>query len=86
MTSRIGLGGEAWVDYWPAWLDRSEADRALALAQKICPVSGDELGGMGTPIKVSVNGRDVFLCCEGCKEDLLAEPEKYLAPVRLNSG
>jgi alkylated DNA repair dioxygenase AlkB len=30
VVSRIELGAGAWVDYRPAWLVRSEADRALA--------------------------------------------------------
>jgi YHS domain-containing protein len=59
----------------------SDADRAVALAQKICPVSDQELGGMGTPIKVTVKGRDVFLCCEGCREKLEANPDEYLAKL-----
>ena len=59
----------------------SETDRAAALAQKVCPVSGDALGGMGTPIKVTVKGRDVFLCCEGCREKLEANPDEYLAKL-----
>jgi YHS domain-containing protein len=59
----------------------SEADRALALAQKICPVSDEPLGAMGTPIKVTVGDRDVFLCCEGCKESFESEPDKYLAKL-----
>jgi Cu(I)/Ag(I) efflux system membrane fusion protein len=39
------------------------------------------LGSMGTPIKVDVKGRAVFICCEGCRESLLAEPKKYLAKL-----
>jgi YHS domain-containing protein len=57
----------------------SETDRAAALAQKVCPVSGEKLGEMGTPYKVTVKGRDVFLCCPSCKEDLLKDPDKYFA-------
>ena len=34
---------------------------------------------MGKPPKIDVNGQPVFLCCMGCKDRLLAEPEKYLA-------
>ena len=58
-----------------------EADRAAALAQKVCPVSGEALGSMGAPIKVTVEGRDVFLCCAGCKDKLLADPKTYLAKL-----
>lgn len=59
----------------------NDADRAAALAQKVCPVSGEALGSMGTPIKVTVKGRDVFLCCEGCREKLEANPDEYLAKL-----
>jgi Cu(I)/Ag(I) efflux system membrane fusion protein len=54
-------------------------DRELAESQKVCPVADMPLGSMGTPIRVDVNGRAVFICCEGCRESLLAEPAKYLA-------
>jgi len=60
----------------------SPADRALAEKQKKCPVADMPLGSMGTPIKVDVDGRPVFICCEGCRESLLAEPAKYLAALR----
>jgi Cu(I)/Ag(I) efflux system membrane fusion protein len=59
----------------------SAEDRLLAERQVICPVTGLPLGSMGTPPKVDVNGRTVFLCCEGCRARLLADPEKYLAKL-----
>ena len=58
-----------------------EAEAAKALAQKVCPVSGEPLGDMGKPIKVTAEGENVFLCCTGCKADFEAEPAKYLAKV-----
>ncbi len=69
------------ADVTEAMAELSEADRTVALAQKVCPVSGKALGGMGTPIKVTVKGRDVFLCCEGCRERLEASPDEYLAKL-----
>ena len=57
----------------------STTDRALAEKQKICPVSEDPLGAMGKPIKLTVQGQDVFICCKGCEEPLREDPEKYLA-------
>ena len=51
----------------------------MAEEQRVCPVTGMALGSMGAPIKVIVRGRAVFLCCEGCRKSLLAEPTKYLA-------
>jgi hypothetical protein len=59
----------------------SEADRAVAIQQKICPVSDEPLGTMGTPIKVRVDGRDVYVCCEHCKEPLLEDPATFLAKI-----
>ena len=56
----------------------SEADQKLARAQKTCPVSGEALGSMGTPIKVSGAGRTVFLCCEGCRKTFEKDPAKYV--------
>lgn len=47
----------------------SPEDRELAMAQKICPVSGEPLGSMGPPLKVTVDGKSLFICCEGCRED-----------------
>ena len=57
----------------------SEEDRALAEAQVICPVTEVRLGsmGMGTPIKLDIEGRTVFICCEGCRDSWVNEPDKY---------
>ena len=60
-----------------AKLDKADYDAAVA--QRICPVTEEALGSMGTPIKVTVEGRDVFLCCEGCVDAIKADPAKYLA-------
>ncbi|NOY40335.1 MAG: efflux RND transporter periplasmic adaptor subunit [Planctomycetes bacterium] len=58
-----------------------EEDRLLAESQRVCPVADYQLGSMGPPIKVDVNGTPVFICCEGCRESLLDEPVKYLAKL-----
>jgi YHS domain-containing protein len=42
-------------------------------------VTEEPLGSMGTPVKATVKGRTVFLCCEGCEGDLKKDPDKYLA-------
>jgi YHS domain-containing protein len=61
----------------------STDDRALAEKQKICPVSGEALGAMGAPKKISVAGHEVFICCQGCEKELAGEPDKYLAKLGL---
>lgn len=57
----------------------TDAERAAVLAQKICPVTSEPLGSMGSPLKVTVEGRDVWLCCEGCVDAIKKDPAKYLA-------
>lgn len=59
----------------------SPKDAASVQKQRSCPVSGELLGTMGAPIKVDVNGQQVWLCCGGCKESLLEDPERYLAKL-----
>ena len=55
----------------------SPEDRALAEKQKVCPVGGEPLGSMGAPIKLTVEGRELFICCEGCEDAVREDPEKY---------
>jgi hypothetical protein len=64
-----------------ALLALSEEDRALAQKQKTCPVSNEDLGSMGTPPKLEVNGQTVFICCDGCRDKLLASPDEYLSKL-----
>jgi YHS domain-containing protein len=67
--------------YEDALAELSPEDRALVEKQKTCPVSGEPLGAMGKPYKVTVQGRVVFLCCPGCEAKLRENPEKYLANI-----
>lgn len=59
-----------------------KADRAQADAQRYCPMMDTmRLGAMGTPMKVMIDGKPVFLCCAGCEDDAVAEGKKTLAKV-----
>jgi hypothetical protein len=60
----------------------SPEDRALVEAQKVCPVSNEPLGSMGEPIKVTVNGQHIFVCCKGCIDELKANFDKYADKVK----
>lgn len=62
-------------------LPSSEDEGTLIAKQKICPVTGEPLGSMGAPVKVSVSGRAVFVCCKGCEKPLLRKPDEYLAKI-----
>ncbi len=60
----------------------SPEDRAAAEKQRVCPVTGELLGAMGKPYKISVEGRTVFLCCSGCEEEFRKNPDKYFAKMK----
>jgi hypothetical protein len=49
-------------------LDLSPADRKLAEAQRVCPVTKLPLGSMGPLVRLESGGQTVFLCCPACKE------------------
>ena len=61
------------------------AERAAAEAQKFCAVQDTiRLGSMGPPVKVAVGGKDVYLCCEGCRAAALKDADKTLKAVEKN--
>jgi cytochrome c551/c552 len=63
------------------------ADQKAIAAQKACPVSGEALGSMGGPIKVTRGGKSVFLCCPNCLKPVLAAPDKFLgAPAAASAS
>ncbi|SRR5579883_740374 len=56
----------------------TRADQKAIAAQRVCKISGEDLGSMGTPIKATRGDRSTFLCCPSCEEKLRADPDKYL--------
>ncbi len=44
--------------------------------QEICPVSGQQLGAHGKPIKVKIGEEQLFLCCRGCLQQKV-NPEHW---------
>jgi len=65
----------------------AEVDAAVIKAQegsytaKTCPVSGEDIGSMGDPVKMVVANQLVELCCKGCEKKVKANPAKYLTKV-----
>lgn len=55
------------------------ADQRAVEALKVCPVSGEDLGSMGGPLKVTRGDQSTFICCKGCLKQLKANPSKYFA-------
>lgn len=60
----------------------SPEDAASAEKQHICPITDKMLGTMGAPEKVDVDGKTVWICCAGCKEELLSNKDTYLAKLK----
>ncbi|HEY2827740.1 MAG TPA: hypothetical protein VGJ04_09095 [Pirellulales bacterium] len=57
-------------------------DRKAAEAQKFCAIqTKNRLGSMGTPVKITIKGKPVFLCCNMCVSKAQASPDKTLATV-----
>jgi YHS domain-containing protein len=55
--------------------------QAIALKQVSCPVSGEHLGSMGTPVKAEIDGRTFFLCCKNCQPEVKKDPKGVLAKL-----
>lgn len=55
-----------------------QADLAAIKVQRLCQVSGEELGSMGVPLKVSRGSQSILICCQGCVKAIKADPDKYL--------
>src|SRR5262249_48885577 len=60
----------------------ASGERRLAELQPFCPALTDNrLGSMGTPFKVMIEGQPVFLCCDACANDALANSRRTLDRV-----
>jgi hypothetical protein len=63
------------------------SEQAAATAQAVCPVSNENLGSMGKPLKVTAEGRTFYLCCKNCEKDLKADPKAIIAKLdKLGTG
>lgn len=68
----VASGGELVVT--KATKDDAKAVAAL----KNCPVSKEDLGSMGGPLKVTRGDKSTFICCKGCLKEIQANPDKFL--------
>lgn len=51
-------------------------DQVAVLSQRFCPVKGNVLGTLGSPIKIQFRGKDIYACSEDCAEKLKFNPDK----------
>ncbi|MEZ5988262.1 MAG: hypothetical protein R3F30_03915 [Planctomycetota bacterium] len=63
-------------------------DEAIRASQRAdyplttCPISGEELGGMGDPFELVLDGTLVRLCCGGCEKKARKKAAEVVAKVR----
>ena len=58
------------------------AGKAVNVGNKICPVSGEKVGGdMGPAVSYEYKGKIYNLCCTGCISIFAKDPEKYVQKV-----
>jgi hypothetical protein len=76
--AKDSTAGQAATEDTSGFKELDEADRKLAELQKKCPVTGNLLGSMGKPYKMTVKGRVLFLCCDGCKDEVDKDPDSIL--------
>jgi YHS domain-containing protein len=72
----------------PALAAAAETAAPIEVGNKICPVSGEKVGGMGEVVKEEHKGKIYNLCCAMCIKDFQKDPEKYtkIAEEEVNSS
>lgn len=75
-----GLSPLADEDFIPARPRNGFGTRGRVV-QRVCPVTGERLDVMGSPIPVHVLGRSFLVCCEECAEIVERNPRLYLSRV-----
>lgn len=79
-ASYFGAGGRPSTAARAAGSTTDDSTMLIA-KQKICPVTGEPLGSMGAPVRVSVGGKPVYVCCKSCEKPLLRKPDEYLSKL-----
>ena len=84
----LGLVLIAWVVFGPrlglfgggcCGLNRTKtfSANAIYIANKICPVSGRQIGVIGPGVQEEYQNKVYHLCCGGCISTFESDPEKY---------
>lgn len=81
-----GIEGQTVTFSTSAMLTNTISDAMLISLQKTCPVTGKSLGSMGTPPKIIVKGKPLFVCCAPCSAKVQAQSDVYLAKYYTTKG
>jgi hypothetical protein len=58
--------------------DDKKADKPKPYTLKTCITDDEKLGSMGDPVVFVHEGREIKLCCEGCRADFKKNSAKYI--------
>lgn len=53
------------------------------VGNKICPISGEEVGGMGEVVQYEYKGKIYNLCCPMCEKDFKKDPEAAIKRLEM---
>lgn len=70
----------------PSAGEESEQHPTARPVQRACPVTGEALGSMGRPARVTVLGRTIQVCCADCITAVRHNPQKYFQRVAEEVG
>lgn len=62
------------------------SDEMLISLQATCPITGQPLGSMGKPPKITIGDKSLFVCCAGCTKKVEASPEQYFTKYYTAKG
>ncbi len=57
------------------------AEKAVEAGNKICPISGAEVGSMGDGFPVEHEGKTYNLCCAGCAKKFNEDPAAAIKKI-----
>ncbi len=59
-------------------LTATQTSKPIEVGNKICPVSGEKVGGMGKVVQYEHEGKIYNFCCPMCLKDFKKDPRKYI--------
>ena len=62
--------------------EQQRREQLRIAVQEICPVTGEQLGSMGDPVRAQIGEEILFLCCKGCLKGKI-DP-KHWATIHAN--
>ncbi|MBU3912421.1 MAG: YHS domain-containing protein [Candidatus Omnitrophica bacterium] len=60
---------------------QNEQEDLIDVGNKICPVSGEEIGGSMMGAAYEYEGKTYNFCCAGCIDEFKKDPQKYIDKI-----